>query len=325
MWPFSNQQKNNQHHQRSDSKKNFNKPSIVIKIAVSQWKRAHSWGDYHMAVLLKEQLEIEGHRVLIQVSSEWQNNEGLGYDVVIVFRGLKRYKLNTKQLNIMWNISHPDDVSIEEYEEYDKVFIASSYWTKKISSKVSSPVDCMWQCTDPKRFTPIPEDEKKNYHHQLLFVGNSRGLFRKIIKDLLPTQYNLAIYGQGWEGLIPQTLIKGHYISNDVLSRYYSSADILLNDHWDDMREKGFISNRIFDGLACDAFIITDRVRGMNAFEEYITVYETKKQLQELLALNLVQNDKKEIQSKKGRQFILNRHTFNARAKVFSSTITKRL
>ncbi len=152
-------------------------PSIAIKIPVSKWKRANSWGDYHMAALLKKQLEKEGHLVLIQILPEWDNDEGLVCDVAIVFRDLSCYTIKPHQINIMWNISYPDDASLDENEEHDKVFIASDFWAQEISKKASVPIEVMLQCTDPDRFKEPSETEKAEYHQQLLFVANSRNVY----------------------------------------------------------------------------------------------------------------------------------------------------
>jgi spore maturation protein CgeB len=320
MWSFIKNKLTKQKDFRSKDK-NLKKPSIIIKIPVSKWKRAHSWGDYHMAVLLKKQLELIGHPVLIQVSSEWDNKESKEYDVAIVFRGPKRYTLKPNQINILWNISHPDSISLKEYQNYDHIFIASDYWAKKISNELTTPVESMWQCTDPDRFKPVTNKEKNQYQHQLLFVGNSRKITRKIISDLLPTKYELAVYGQDWEKLIPKHYIKAQYINNDEVFKYYASADILLNDHWDDMREKGFSSNRIFDGLACGAFIITDKVHSMNELEKYVKTYNSKRDLQLLIEYYLNNPNERRAIAQKGKKFVIENHTFKQRAKRFSEVI----
>jgi len=320
MWSFIKKKFTTPKDQRSTNK-SLSNPSIIIKIPVSKWKRAHSWGDYHMAVLLKKQLENLGHPVLIQVSSEWDNAESKTYDVAIVFRGPKRYNVKTNQLNIMWNISHPDSISIDEYQDYNQVFIASDYWANKIAKEVTVPVESMWQCTDPERFLEVTEQEKQRYRQQLLFVGNSRKINRRIIADLLPIAYDLAVYGQDWEKLIPNQYIKAKYINNDEVYKYYGSADILLNDHWDDMREKGFVSNRIFDGLACGAFIITDKVRSMDQLEQFVQTYNTKDELVKWIEYYLNHPEKREELAQKGKVFIINNHTFKQRAQRFSEVI----
>lgn len=301
--------------------KRFMSKSIAIKIPAPTWEGAYSWGDYHMAVLLKQQLENEGYYVLLQILPEWNNNAGLECDAVIVLRGLSRYKPKPHQINIMWNISHPDKVTLEEYEEYDKVFIASELWADKVSKQVSVPVETMLQCTDPERFHEPSELEKAQYKQQLLFVGNSRDIYRKVLKDLIPTDYDLAVYGKNWKKLIPKQYIRGEHIANDELFLHYGSAEILLNDHWDDMREQGFVSNRIFDGLACGAFILTDKVSAMGELEEFVQVYDAPEELREYLDYYLKNPDERKKRAFKGMKFVAKNHTFKNRAKEFSKSI----
>jgi len=299
----------------------FSNPSIVIKIPVTKWRRAHSWGDYHLAVLLKNELEKLGYFILIQILPEWENSTADKYDIVIVFRGLSRYKVKPQQINIMWNISHPNDISLDEYDEYDQVFIASSFWSKKIAQQINTPVKTMFQCTDIERFKKPNSAERQKYNQPLLFVGNSRKIYRKILKDLLPSEYKLSVYGKDWKGIIPSKLVKAQYIENNELYKYYGSADILLNDHWDDMREKGFISNRIFDGLACGAFIISDKIRGMGELDNYIQTYETPEELHKHIDYYLNNPDKRQEKALKGMHFIHQNHTYKERAKQISDAI----
>ena len=301
--------------------KRFLSKSIAIKIPAPTWEGSYSWGDYHMAVLLKQQLENEGYYVLLQILPEWDNDEGLECDAVIVLRGLSRYKPKPHQVNIMWNISHPDKVNLEEYEEYDKVFIASEMWADKIGQQVSVPVKAMLQCTDPERFREPSKSEKNQYKQQLLFVGNSRDIYRKVLKDLIPTDYDLAVYGKNWGKLIPKQYIKGQYIANDELFLHYGSADILLNDHWDDMREQGFVSNRIFDGLSCGAFILTDKVSSMGKLEGFVQVYETEEELKQLVDYFLNNPQERIKRAQKGMLYVTENHTFEKRAKEFIVSI----
>jgi spore maturation protein CgeB len=44
----------------------------------------------------------------------------------------------------------------------------------------------------------------------------------------------------------------------------YAAAGVVLNDHWDDMRADGFVSNRLFDAAACGARVVTDDVAGLD-------------------------------------------------------------
>lgn len=296
-------------------------PSIAIKVPAPTWEDAHNWGDYHMAVSLKTELEKEGYRVILQVLPEWDNKDGAECDSVIVFRGLSQYTVKPHQINIMWNISHPDKVSLEEYEEYDKVYIASELWSEKIASSISTPVETMLQCTNLEIFHEPSADEKAKHQQELLFVGNSRKVFRKILRDLLPTPYGLSVYGKDWGDFIPAQYIKGEHIPNDELYKYYGSAGTVLNDHWDDMRDKGFISNRIFDALASGALVLSDRVEGMGDLEPFVNMYDTKAELNELIEYYLTNIGGRHQQAQQGIKLIANKHTFQHRAKQFSTYI----
>ncbi|CAA6805111.1 MAG: Unknown protein [uncultured Thiotrichaceae bacterium] len=299
--------------------------SIVIKIPCRSWLGAFSWGDFHMAVALQKALKNLGFNVLLQVLPEWDAKEGEQYDVVIVFRGLNRYKCKAKQLNIMWNISHPEDVTLEEYEEYDHVFIASDIWAKEISQSLSKPVECMLQCTDTQRFFPPSHWDKKCDKETILFVGGTRDVFRPVIKELLPTEYSLAVYGKNWPQFIDKKYIKGAYIPNELLYKYYGSAGIVLNDHWDDMRSKGFVSNRIFDALACGAVVVSDKVEGMGEIATFVQTYDDKYSLKQCLEFSLQHSNEVQARAYQGMKFVQREHTFGQRAKQFAALIHRHL
>lgn len=295
------------------------KNRMAIKIPAPKWEEVHQWGDYHIALGLKKELEKKNWEVLLHLLPEWESDEF--YDVVLVLRGLSKYQPQEKHFNIMWNISHPATIPLEEYEEYDHIFIASKYWADKINKLVDVPTEVLLQCTDPELFYP---DYSQEYVHDLLFVGNSRKIFRKILKDLLPTSYDLAIYGKGWEEFIDQKYIKGEHIPNHKLRKAYSSCKILLNDHWDDMREKGFISNRLFDAFACESFIISDKVRdAKNFFGESLVTYENPEELHYLVEYFSSNEPEKKKNSKKMRNFVIENHTFKVRVDQILNMMNK--
>ncbi|WP_300427838.1 glycosyltransferase [Methanobacterium sp.] len=314
---------NHTYDQRADKIKNclesyILKKKIAIKIPAPSWELVEEWGDYYLALGLKKELERLDCEVILQVLPEWEGDDDARCDIVLVLRGLSRYNPKPQHFNIMWNISHPDEVTIEEYNQYQHVFIASEYWTEEIAKKVDVPVDALLQCTDPELFYPDTDD---NYKHDLLFVGNSRKVYRKILKDLLPTDQDLAVYGTNWEGIIPDKYIKGQHIPNKELRKAYSSCKILLCDHWDDMRDKGFLSNRLFDASACGAFIISDKVRNIeDVFGDNVVTYEDSAELNNLIKriLNVEKNNNmiEEI-----RQDIVKKHNYGDRAKFILNKV----
>jgi len=287
--------------------KKYYEESLVIKIPVPKKEVAHQWGDYHFALSLQKEFEKKGFRTKVELLPDWNSEQSYSFKNVLVLRGLSIYRPRPFQFNMMWNISHPDKVDLQEYSAYDHVFVASKKWTKNLKDQGLKNVSTLLQCTDPDVFK-IPK-KKEKVENELLFVGNSRGVYRKIIKDLLPTEYNLSIYGSGWEGLVDASYIKGTHIKNKDLYKYYGGAKIVLNDHWDDMKEKGFVSNRIFDALASGARVITDDVRGLSTLRSRsIATYKTSKHLEKIIKRLLV----KKKENTRDRE-VLKKHTFKSR------------
>ena len=69
---------------------------------------------------------------------------------------------------------------------------------------------------------------------------------------------------------------------NDQVGQAYRDAKIVLNDHWDDMKETGIVSNRLFDALAAEAFIISDEMPEIEEiFEGTVVTYKDCKDLKE--------------------------------------------
>jgi len=62
----------------------------------------------------------------------------------------------------------------------------------------------------------------------------------------------------GWKQFIPVKYIKAEFVANEKLFELYNQYDIVLNDHWEDMLNYGYVSNRLFDAAACGAQILSD-------------------------------------------------------------------
>ena len=65
-----------------------------------------------------------------------------------------------------------------------------------------------------------------------------------------------ATSGPAWS---PTRSCAGRSIPNRRLAAAYAGAGVVLNDHWDDMRAGGFVSNRLFDAVASGARVVSGR------------------------------------------------------------------
>lgn len=273
-------------------------------------RNEHHWGDYFFSLALKKYFHKKGFNVFIQEREDWYNST-IKADINIVLRGELKYNPNFDEINVMWNISHPDMVTKDEYELYDICFISSEKYANKMNSEVKTIVKPLLQCTDPEVFYTSKDE---SLQEDILFVGVTRGVYREIIKDVMQTDFDVSIYGMEWENFIDEKYIKGQFIPNEELYKYYSSCKILLNDHWEDMRDMDFPSNRLFDALACGTFVISDKIPSAETlFEGSIITYENAQDLNEKIGYYLTHDDERQAIAEKGKKFVLKNHTFENR------------
>lgn len=277
------------------------------------------WGDQHFAVGMKKEFEKLGYKANVLPRDRWYDQSRAGY--VIVLRGKNPYyrPMGDNRKYIMWNISHPDDVTIDEYNSYDYVFFASQKMHDELTSKLHVPSGVAQQCVDD---SAMVYEEGHDKQYELLFVGNSRHVFRPILKDLIPTEHKLTVYGRHWEKFPVQDYVVSDYMDNSKVGQAYHDAKILLNDHWDDMRENGIISNRIFDALAVGAFIISDDIPEIHElFGDNVVTYHGREDLKEKIDYYLKHEEERDAKAKAGQKIALNGHTFRDRVAVMVKVI----
>lgn len=233
--------------------------AIRIKIATPNLKEAPLWGDYHFAMSLAAAFERVGHQANVDTADQWYAAP-THEDVVLTIRGRHRVKIDRSKINLMWIISHPDRVKPAEYDDYDHVFVASDSHAAALRAEGHTHVSVLHQATDAALFGQSFEISRRP---ECLFVGNSRREYRTMVKWCIQQDLPLALYGGGWDGVLPPEKLRAASVANADLPALYAGHQLLLNDHWDSMRENGFLSNRLFDGSAVGTPILTDPVAGL--------------------------------------------------------------
>jgi O-antigen biosynthesis protein len=305
--------------------KELTSKAINIKLPIPRWSEAAQWGDLYFGMGIKKELEKKGFKVNLHILPEWKK-PNFAY-ANIVLRGLSVFEPDDDKVNIMWNISHPDKVPLDEYRIYNYVFVASRLHADNLRAKGLNNVEVLYQCFDQSLFNTTATASDEKYKSDILFVGNTRNVFRKAVRDVLSWEkidnYSLKIYGKGWEKFIDSKYIAGEFISNSELKYYYQNTKILLNDHWDDMNDYGFVSNRLFDASACGTFIISDRndgiidIFGKNVIEEY----EYQNDLHNLLDIYLSQSRLRNQRSTMAKKIVSKKHTFANRIETFLNKV----
>lgn len=287
------------------------RPSVCLQLAPRDWTAANTSGDLFLARSLASALRDHGCWTRLQVGSEVGDPRGAALDVAVHLRGRGSIRLPRGQRRVLWHISHPDEVTHDELADYDLIAVASRPHAAALANEVEVPVRELLQFTDPAVFRPA-DDEAQG--HELLFVGNWRSVFRPAVWAMVPTAHDLGLYGQGWHHLAPE-YARAEHVPNEQLHRLYSSADVVLADHWDDMRRHGFVSNRICDALACEAFVISDDFPALHdLFAGGLETFATPDELREKVERYLADPEARVAIARRGRRLVLESHTVDRRA-----------
>ncbi|RYB95394.1 glycosyltransferase [Nocardioides oleivorans] len=233
----------------------------AVDIAAPAAQRGDRWGDTYFARSLAEALERRGQHVAIDRRDARERDSRDQDDVLLVLRGLDRVAPRPGLLNVEWIISHPDMITPEEVAAFDLVYAASTSWSEKVSREWGTPVETLLQCTDTRWFHP--DRAEPDTGPALLFVGNSRGVYRYAVRSALAIGADLTLHGNDWTEFVERDQIASVGVANQEVGVLYASAGIVLNDHHLDMRRDSFASNRLFDAAACGARILSDRIDGL--------------------------------------------------------------
>ena len=284
---------------------------VGILIQADDWEGAATSGDYHFARALQRQFERRGLPATVYFRPEWRTPVSTRDDLLIHLWGRYPVERRSGQTMILWILYHPELVDDELLAAYDLVLVASDRFAEAIAPRSDAPVVSVHQAADPERFRPGMSGPA----HDLLFVGNSRGVRRPILDDVTPTPHDLAVYGGGWPpDLLDPAYLRGSSVSNDQLPGYYASAAIVLNDHWQESAEAGFLNNRLYDVLAAGGFVISDEVDGLREeFDDGVVAYHDAAELVQLVERYLGDPTARAERAGRGRRAVLERHTFGHR------------
>lgn len=294
--------------------------ALRIKISTPNLKEAPMWGDYHFATALRAAFEAIGQQANVDTVDTWYQRPAQE-DVVLTLRGRNRLTVDPGKINIMWLISHPDRIPDDEYADYDHICVASDIYAAILRGRGLPSVSVLHQATDAALFSPLPDQVRTP---RCLFVGSSRREYRTMVKWCVESEVPFDLYGGGWEGILPAEMLRAASIANQDLPACYGSHLILLNDHWDSMRDNGFLSNRLFDGSAVATPMITDPVAGLaDVFGDSIATADTRERFADLVQDCLANPEPYLARARAARDIVLGAHTFDHRARQLSDIIDR--
>lgn len=223
-------------------------------------------------------------------------------------------KLNKTQLNT--RPLPPENTNLDDdWQNYDVLAVASKSYAEKLNQNGINAIYAP-QFTNTSKFYP---EKDESVATDILFVG-SNWHDRTSLRYALEEGFDVAVYGYNWQGLVPDRMYKGQYIANTDLNRYYASAKIVLNDHRPDMKQFGFINNRIYDATAAGAMVISDYMPEIEAeYGDTIPMYKNKEGLKELLNYYLSHEEERQRLAAQARAITLHKFTNTAVASTLST------
>ncbi len=255
----------------------------ALDIAAPSGPRGQRWGDAYFARSLAEALTRLGQRVSVDNRDLRQRDSRDLDDVVLVLRGLDRVVPRPGRVNLEWVISHPDLVDAAELASFDRVYAASTTWAARAGAAAGVAVTPLLQCTDPRLFNPSRGEPDTGA--PVLFVGNSRDVYRRSVRSALAVGARVEVHGADWDRFLSPDLIASTVVANEELGALYCSAGVVLNDHHDDMRRDGFLANRLFDVAACGARLVSDEIDGLSeVFGDVVQTFHDETEMRPLLA-----------------------------------------
>ena len=251
-------------------------------------------GDFFLAQDLRKGLEKLGYTVEYRFRENYDNLNLGDAGNVLYFKGYYNFEHlpgaenpNDGRKHVLY-LYYVEGLHPEILKEADVVASASKKFINMVLEADGVEAVYLPQFTNPERFKPADKDADKAY--PVLFVGSDHsGLGRKSVDYALLAGANLSVFGKFWEKTLRPEVLKGKFIENDELYRYYANADIVLNDHREDMRYYGFVSNRIYDVTAAGGFVLTDYLPEIeeaygDSVATYKNYYDFKEKLEYYLA-----------------------------------------
>jgi spore maturation protein CgeB len=227
-----------------------------------------------------------------------------------------------------------DDFRKSNFEKgmhlYDFIFVYDTFYVEQIIKRGITNAEYLPLAADPKRYRKIKisGEDSNEFDYDICFVGVPYPNRIEILESL--KHYNLGVFGDGWtkyflqKGQKVPSYYKGEAIGEKVIKIYLSSK-IVLNIHDPEAREG--LNTRTFDILACGASEIVDYKKNLEMhfrIGEEIVAFKGTKDLLAVIDYYFKNDGLLERVSDKGRQRVLNEHTWVHRANSVINTIKER-
>ncbi|MBI4789823.1 MAG: glycosyltransferase [Chloroflexi bacterium] len=248
--------------------------------------------------------------------------ETLEAETIAALRGAARRALATWWLDDPLTSRLPADAT----SSFDAFFLFDKSYFEPLSRAGASAIHFLPCCADPDVFRPIElaAAERRRYECEVSFVGVYYPKRGDILEQMAGLDVN--IWGPQWDCADAQRALKriggkawrGKFADEVTSVKVYNASQICLNIHHPQTQVAG-LNLRTFEVLAAGAFLLTDRVAGMDELlvpGEETACYASPAQARSQVEHYLAQRDERLRIGQRGRARVLREHTYRHRAQT---------
>ena len=242
-------------------------------------------------------------------------------------------KLGKNTASLLWTTDAPVDfgnISVSA-KAYDYVFCQG---TEAVEILAQQNIDARWlpmACEPQKHKTvKITDEERSVFGNDIVFVGsyypNRCALFKKLVG------FDFGIWGPGWNNIKSTELgshLKGAHTQPSEWVKIYNASKIVLAPHYQDPQNKFPVyqaSPKIFEAMACGAFVISDYQKDVFAlFEDgkHLVGFKTEAELSDKIQYYLEHSKERNKIAQQGRDEVLKNHKYVDRIERLLSFVEK--
>ena len=226
---------------------------------------------------------------------------------------------------VLWTTDPPgaQDLMRTTASDYHFVFCQGTEYVEIFRGLGIADARWLPMACDPQVHRPVhlSDDEKLRVGSDVVFVGSYYPWRAEYLEQL--AGFNLAVWGPGWEELPADSplraFIRGAHTPPETWLKIYSASKIVLSLHNLDPKRRFPVcqaSPRVFEALACGAFVLTDGQRDvLTLFKdgEHLAAFTDATDLKQKVSYFLAHPEEQIRIAAGGRQEVLEKHTYTQR------------
>lgn len=234
----------------------------------------------------------------------------------------------------LWTTDAPraTDLMPETASLYTKVFCQGTEYVDILRGSGIAGVEYLPMACDPAvhRRVDVSTEDHRALASEVAFVGSWYENRAAVLRSV--AHRPLAIWGPGWgRGELPPALqarVRGAHTPPEEWVRVYSASKIVLALHYVDPEGRYPVhqaSPRVFEAMACGAFVLTDRQQDVFALfrdGEHLVGFAGGSDLDQKIVYYLNHADERRRIAAAGREEVLLRHTYTHRVRRLLNTLS---